>query len=174
VCPETGHHAAVEALPPEQFKADSGVKLVDLLAKLKGGKPALNDQITALDAQIESVTETLIRFARQQGISSVCGSSHAAGVRSKQKVVMPESGTSERDDLEAALKAAGLYDAVAIVNWQKFNSLWLGYSLPEEVRQSLGHFIEVAEDTVVRLKKLGDSGYPPRRRPPAYRPLPRP
>jgi len=156
VCPETRHHVAVEALPTEQFKADSGVKLVDLLAKLKADKAALNDQITALDAQIESVTETLIRLARQQGISSVCGSSHAADVRSKQRVIMPESGTSERDDLEAALKAAGLYDAVAIVNWQKLNSLWFGDSLPEEVRQSLSHFIRMAEETVVRLKKGGD------------------
>ncbi|HOI54497.1 MAG TPA: PD-(D/E)XK nuclease family protein [Phycisphaerae bacterium] len=152
LCPAQRHHCAVEDLPPEQFKADSGVRLVDLLARLKCEEAALHDQAAALETQIESVTETLIRFARQQGVTSVCGSCHTADVRSRRKIVLPESGSSQRDDLEAALRATGLYDVVAVPNWQKLNSLWLGDALPEATRPALGRFIQIAEDVTARLK----------------------
>ena len=103
ICPVTRHHAEAEELSPEKFKADTGVKLVDLMARLKGQKAELNDQLRALDMQMESVTDTLIRFAHQQGVTSVRGSSHSANIGTASKIVLPESGSSGRDGLEAAL-----------------------------------------------------------------------
>lgn len=154
LCPATRHHAQVEDLPPEKFKADTGVKLVDLMAKLKSQKAELNEQLLALDGQIESVADTLIRFAHQQGISSVRGSGHVVDIKTTSKIVLPETGTREREALEAALRKSGLYDDVTMVSWQKLNSLWHSGDLPAKVRKVLTLHLEVESQEKVSLKKL--------------------
>ena len=154
ICPAQRHHFAVENLPPEELSADTGVKLIDLLVELRTKKRDLNEQIYTLDGQMDSVKETLIRFAQQQGITSVCGSSHEASITKQDRVVLPESGTPERAALEEALKELGLYDAVTVINWQRLNSLWQSNQLEETAKRCIEQHIAVSDEKRVGLRRI--------------------
>ncbi|RME30711.1 PD-(D/E)XK nuclease family protein, partial [Candidatus Woesearchaeota archaeon] len=71
LCPLWKHKFVVDALPPEEFKREDGVRLVDEYAHLKEEEKRLKERLDA-------VQQRLVAYGEQHGVSVVYGSSHRA------------------------------------------------------------------------------------------------
>ena len=122
ICPAFKHEAELEKLPPEEFKDEDGVKLVDaytlVLAKKK-----------KLEKEIEELKERLIAFAKQKNISIVYGSNKKISVKPWEVVVLPEDKTR----LIELLKKKGIYESVSSLSFGKVNSLFTKGGVDDEI-----------------------------------------
>jgi putative RecB family exonuclease len=156
LCPATRHHVAVAALPPREFKADDGVRLVDQWTDLRKRIGQLYEQAGALEADEEEVKQALIEFSKQQGLESVAGSTCHATVREKHVVRSPNSGDEDRPAFEAALRKAGLWDDFSKFDWAGFRAAWKGEDAwPAAVREALQPFVNETTEPDIHLKKGG-------------------
>jgi hypothetical protein len=147
---------AVKALPPKQYKADEGVMLVDRWAALRDQRLALEEQAEAIKVEEEAVQQELLAFTEQQNLETVVGSSCQAKVTQKVGLNYPKRGNQDRDRFESALREAGIWDEITIVNGQSLRSLWLDKEgLPPSSRQSLAPFIEETVERQIKLKTGG-------------------
>ncbi len=155
LCPAMRHAAAVENLPPAQFKADEGVKLVDAWVALRDQRLALEHQADAIKLQEEDLQKQVIQFAQQHGLEIVRGSSHQAQVRQEVAIDYPKANDPRRPDFENALRQAGAWDAVSAVNPARLLSLWKDTaSMSAAGRDVLSKFIAEKADLAARLKKV--------------------
>ncbi len=74
ICPVQKHLVKVEALPPNEYLHDDGVKLVDRLAGLLGRKDAL-------EGEIARVEEAILLYAEREGTDALRGSAHRVQIR---------------------------------------------------------------------------------------------
>jgi putative RecB family exonuclease len=155
ICPAMRHAASLENLPPAQFKADDGVKLVDAWVALRDQRLGFQHQAEALGLQEEDIQKQVIQFAQQQGLEVVRGSSHQAQVRQELTLDCPKANDPRRLDFENALRRAGAWDAVSAVNPAKLLSLWRNTtSIPTADRALLSQFVAEQTDLAARLKKV--------------------
>ncbi len=155
LCPATKHFVAVAALSPEEFKADSGVQLVNQLSELKRQKSQLKAQIGSLEGQERALQDRVIAFAQEKGLTAVVGSSHQARIKHDEQIKCPNSGSDRREEFENALRQAGVWDAVTTPSAPKLKSLWKDrHSLSESSRAALEGYFQTDETTKVTLKKL--------------------
>ena len=124
VCPAMKHHIAVETLPPEEFKADAGVGLVDAWAEMRDRRRRLEEEAEALKAQEQALQERVVAFAAQQGITSVAGSTHCAAIYQEVELRIPAADDPARDAFEDAVRKAGLWPGVTAFSVQKFRTAW--------------------------------------------------
>jgi len=155
LCPATRHYVAVEALPPKEYKADDGVALVDRWAALRDERLDIEKQGAAIKEEEEAAQQAVLDFAEQQGLESVAGSSCHADIRQAVALDYPRSGDERRDEFEAALRRAGVWNEVVTVNWQRLRSLWSDEELSLETRDLLQPFVQKTVERLARLKKGG-------------------
>jgi len=143
ICPARKHPATVANLPPVQFKADDGVKLVDAWTTLRDHRLALQHEAEAIKQQEEALQQRVIAFAESQGLEIVQASDYQAQIRPELTLDYPKSGDTLREQFEQALRAAGLWDAVSALNAAKLLSRWNdSEAIPDIVRLGLRRFIE--------------------------------
>ena len=120
ICPLWRHPVKVRELAPKEFKRESGVKLVDRLAKLKQEKVKIGDsvkpQLDTIDERIKEVEAQLIELAKREGLEIVQGSQHQARVKLGTKWKIPGKNDPEREDLVRILQQSGLWDEVSTVD----------------------------------------------------------
>jgi len=156
ICPATKHHVAVEALMPEEFKADDGVRLVDRWAELRERRLALQKQAEALKDEEQQVQEQLVALARREGLESVAGSSHHAAIADVVSIEYPKSGDERRKEFEKTLRRLGLWDQASGIDATKLEALWLARGgLSFEAREALAPFVTQRVEPRARLKKGG-------------------
>ena len=153
ICPATRHAVAIEAAGPLAAGADEGLQLVDALAEAKAKLKAVRQQERDLQVQLEALTERLVAWAREQQLEGVMGTSHRAEIHAKQVAEFPKAGDERRVAFEDALRAAGVWDELAIVNHQRLASWWAS-ELPDAVREALAAFVETREEFEARVKPL--------------------
>ena len=107
---------------------------------------------------MNGVKKTIIRFALQQGLTSVRGSSYEATISSEKRLLLPPTGTPEREALEDVLKELMLYGPAITVNWRRLNSLWQSGELPGPAVEALQSYVSGDCEEIVGLKKLNGQG----------------
>ena len=111
ICPLWKHLYKVEKLPPKEFKADEGVKLVDEYAELKREEKKVQDKISGISEQVK-------QFGEFMGVKKVYGSDKAITIWSKDAMKFPGKNDEEREKFVNALKALNLYEKyVDVDNW---------------------------------------------------------
>jgi putative RecB family exonuclease len=155
ICPAVRHQFATAALPPEAFKADSGVQLVDAWAQAVEKRKALEAEAKTLKAAEDELQSRVEAFAAKEGLEAVVGSGYRAEVARVSEVTFPKPGSEQRTAFDAALQETGVWAQVAAPNAQKLKSL-LGEpaELTAEVRERLGPFITRIEKIQAKLKRL--------------------
>lgn len=109
LCPRRQHGIAVAKLPPREFEADEGVKLVNEYV-------TLTEQKADLEELIGGAREALIVFAQAQGLEVVVGGDHCVTVKSVPQLTVPCKGSEERTRLEEALRSLDLWDEVSCLD----------------------------------------------------------
>ena len=122
LCPSFKHKIEIETKPLEEFKEDSGVKLVDEYIELYQTKKDTEDKF-------EIVKRKLIDFALSKKINVVYGSNKKISVKETLKCVLPE----DKNDLISLIKMKGLYEDLTMLNYQRFLSRIQSNEIDEDV-----------------------------------------
>ncbi len=122
LCPSFKHKIEIETKPVEEFKEDSGVKLVDEYTELYKIKKETEDRL-------EIIKRNLIDFALSKNINIVYGSNKKISVKETLKCVLPE----DKNDLIRLIKMKGLYEDLTMINYQKFLSRIQSNEIDEDV-----------------------------------------
>jgi putative RecB family exonuclease len=154
ICPATRHEYATAALPPEEFKEDDGVQLVDTWAETVEKRKALEAEIGELKDLEEELRSRVEVFAMKEELEAVVGSSYRAEIKKVSGFEFPRTGSELRDGFEAALKETGLWDRVLAPAHAKLVALVSDLdALAPEVRKRLKTFLEPFERIRAKLKK---------------------
>jgi len=122
LCPSFKHKIEIDTKPLEEFKEDSGVKLVDEYTELYKIKKETEDRL-------EIIKRNLIDFALSKNINIVYGSNKKISVKETLKCVLPE----DKNDLISLIKMKGLYEDLTMINYQKFLSRIQSNEIDEDV-----------------------------------------
>jgi putative RecB family exonuclease len=116
LCPAKKHVVKVEALPRDKWKDEPGVKIADDYAELWREKKDLEAEVKAVEAELDGIREAAVAFAEREGVSAIAGTDVRLRVTGKDRLVAPAKGSEEREALEAALKAAGVWEDVSTLD----------------------------------------------------------
>jgi putative RecB family exonuclease len=116
LCPAKKHLVRVAALPADQWQDEPGVKIVDAFAEAWKKKKALEGEKEAVDEELETLRQAAIAFAEREGVNVIAGTGHRLRVSGKERILSPNKGTEEREELEKELRALGVWEEVAALD----------------------------------------------------------
>ena len=151
------HPTKVKPLAPKEFKKDSGVKLVNQLAKFKVERQKIKDsvdgQLEAMDVRIDDVEVDLIELAKREGLEIIQGSQHQAKVKLGTKWKIPGKNDPQREDLVRILHQAGLWDDVSTVDPYALDARLKSGEVDAVTLKQIEHIAPIEETTRVTLSK---------------------
>jgi putative RecB family exonuclease len=154
ICPATRHEYATAALPPEEFKEDDGVRLVDRWAETVETRKALEAEVGELKDLEEELQGRVEDFAMKEGLEAVVGSAYRAEIQKVSGFEFPRTGSEMRAAFDAVLKETGLWDLVAAPVHAKLVSLLSDPdALTPEARRRLKRFLEPFDSIRAKLRK---------------------
>ncbi|MGH7310257.1 MAG: RecB family exonuclease, partial [Candidatus Rokuibacteriota bacterium] len=109
VCPAWRHVVETAAMPPERFRQDAAVQLVDRYAELKA-------EARRIETELQEVEGKLVAFAEQEGLERIGGTARAVAVKRTTVVRLPGKDDPARPELERVLKEHGRWEEVAEVS----------------------------------------------------------
>ncbi len=120
VCPLWKHKFETDALAPEEFKKEDGVRLVDEYAELKEREREIKERI-------ERTQNDIYSYAGQHGVQAVYGSAQKLTVWSKGTVKLPGKNDLAYPALVRLTKEQGLYDNYSMLDtWKLADALAAG------------------------------------------------
>jgi len=153
ICPLWKHPKAMEALPVNEYKNDTGVQLVAKYAGLENDKKELQDQIVSIEAEQHKIEEAAFEFAEKQDVYVIDGPEAQLKIDIKKesrpptKAEDPESWQALRD----ILIKEGRYNEVSTVNSNMFTyrvRMW-----PKELIEKIKKYIRQQITKSIRLIK---------------------
>jgi hypothetical protein len=100
------------------------------------------------------VKDALIHYARQNGVEVVRGADHRVLVRFYKGLSFPNKDHPDREKLEEAVKAAGLWERVAVMSPVSLAKLIERGELEPELAERLGRMGWEEERPWVKLSNL--------------------
>ncbi len=116
LCPVKKHLAKVEALPPDRWKDEPGVVIVDAYAERWRKRRDLDAEMKTAEAELEEIRRAAIKFAEREDVQVIAGTAARLRVTGKDRVVSPNKGSGAREALEKELRAAGVWDEVSTLD----------------------------------------------------------
>ena len=111
-------------------------------------------QVTrALEARRTVIETELAAYEAETGHTSVFGTDYSAVVSTESSVAMPKAGSDSRRDLEAMLKAHGLWEQVDQLSAPRLKTLVDSDAVTEDVREAVNRYLRRSEKHTVRLRK---------------------
>ncbi|MDP6489848.1 MAG: hypothetical protein QF576_03780, partial [Candidatus Poseidoniia archaeon] len=95
----------------------------------------------------------LAGYSAETGNVSIYGAEHYATVSTNTSVTVPKSGSEPRIELEAILKAFGLWEQVDQLSSSKLKKLADSDALTDEQREAVNKYLERSESSRVGLRK---------------------
>ncbi|MBI5201945.1 MAG: PD-(D/E)XK nuclease family protein [Elusimicrobia bacterium] len=158
-CPRWKHPSAYEALPEDERKFETGVKLVDEYAQLEAKKKELRSEIAALEESQDRLAGSLFEYGGRHDVSRVAGTDVEADLVEKQETKFPTRTAAPRkfEEMEAELKASGAWPEVSKMDGKSLLDAIKEGRLAGEVLERVKAFVEkwgkVEPHRSVRLHK---------------------
>ncbi len=124
--------------------------LVDELVGLRDEKRRVTN---VMDERAEEIKEKLAGYSAETGNTSIFGAEHYATVSTTTSVTVPKSGSEPRLELEAVLKAFGLWEQVEQLSSSKLKKLADSDVLTDEQREAVNKYLERSESSRIGLRK---------------------
>lgn len=159
ICPLWKHPVEVAQLPEAERRAESGVRLVDRLAELQRRKRALNDEIAALEVEVEQLHKALIDYASAKGVAAVAGTQGSVDVKSKEDFRFPTKteAPEKLEAIETALKATPVWPQVSRLDktalMDGFHNRQWPKAVIEMIESWVGKLIRHEKHAIVRFHK---------------------
>jgi putative RecB family exonuclease len=151
LCPACKHEAKTEALPPNEFLDDDGVKLVNEYARLYDERKAFEERF---DARMEPLKDAIIAYAKREGLDAIRGSECKLKVKLEARPKFPAKGDEEREALEMLLKSSGLWDEVSALDTYALARAMKSGRLDHALLSSLGPFVSTERSYRLSLSSL--------------------
>ena len=116
LCPVKKHLVKVGALPRDRWKDEPGVAIVDAYAERWRKKRELEAEVKAVEGELDEIKDAAIAFAEKEGVQVIAGTDARLRVTGKDRITAPGKGSEERQALELELRAAGVWDEVAMLD----------------------------------------------------------
>lgn len=146
LCPARRHLFEVEQLPPEDFKADDGVKLVDTYAQLK-------EKEEEIAAKLQETRERIIKLAKDKNLSRLVGSDQQLKISLFEDYHFPPSNDPQWQALEQIIREAGRWEEITSVSHSKLKSIMRKKSWPEKLWSKVKEFAGIEENVRLYLSK---------------------
>jgi len=116
LCPLKKHLAKLKETPPDRWKDEPGVVIVDAYAEKWRIKRALEAEVKTVEVELGEIREAAIAFAEREGVQVIGGTDARLRVTGKERICAPAKGSEEREALERELRLAGVWDEVATLD----------------------------------------------------------
>lgn len=146
ICPQWKHKFELETKEENEYRNDSGLKLVNEYAKLKHEEDAIT-------AKLEKVRIALMDFSERERVSNVFGSEHVVVIRKYPRLSFPKKDDIERKEFDDALKKLGLWNELATVDVYELAKKINNDELHPDFLKLIQRFIQKSENVVVKLKE---------------------
>lgn len=156
LCPKRKHLYKVEALPVNEYLKDDGVKLTNTFAKLTAKKKEHQEQIEAIEEEMDKVKEAVIKYAQKEGVEVIRGSDSKLKISEKQKVSSPPKGSPERKELEVILREVNKWDEVSDLNIYAMEKAVNESKWDKKIVDRIKKFLTIETKRSVSLSKLQD------------------
>ena len=147
ICPLWKHQYVTEALTPEGFEKDEGVRIVDSYV-------AFTEEAKELEGKIEGIKKALADFSAAFGYEVVFGTEKKIRVKKVKQLRFPSARDMRRKELEDLLRAAGWWDEFSSLNAKKLETSLLKGALPGEISGRLSPFYEETESVRLQPSKI--------------------
>jgi putative RecB family exonuclease len=152
LCPVKKHLAKVEALPPDRWKDEPGVVIVDAYAERWRKKRELDAEIKAVEGELEKIRTAAIEFAEREEVQVIAGTDARLRVTGKERVVSPGKGSEAREALERELRAAGVWVEVATLDTSALEKAVAGGRWADDVLERIKEYLSTERRYTVTLK----------------------
>ncbi|MEE3207956.1 MAG: hypothetical protein VX239_03385 [Candidatus Thermoplasmatota archaeon] len=106
-----------------------------------------------MDGQAEAIKEKLAGYSAETGNTSIYGAEHYATISTSTSVTIPKAGSESRIELEAVLKAFGLWEQVDQLSSSKLKKLADSDALTNEQQTAVNNYLKRSESSRVGLRK---------------------
>ena len=155
LCPEWAHIAKTEALTPNEYLNEPGVKLVNEYANLSLQKQKFLDE---LDPKLERIKEALVHYAEKNKVRIIAGSDHRATVWTSEVIKAPNKNEQGREELEALLKKLGLWKDVSNLDTYTLSRIFQERRWPQEFLDKLMPYLRKEKISKIYLKPANNGG----------------
>lgn len=146
ICPAHRHLFEVEKLPPEEFKQDDGVKLVDSYAQLKEKK-------REVERELDEIEERIINLAREKNLTKLVGSDQQLKISFTEDYHFPPVTDPQWQVLERIIREAGKWEEITTISHPKLKSIMKKKTWPEELWSKVKEFAGIKESTRLYLSR---------------------
>jgi putative RecB family exonuclease len=153
LCPVKKHLAKVEALPPDRWKDEPGVVIVDAYAERWRKKRELDAEMKAVEGELEKIRTAAIEFAEREEVQVIAGTDARLRVTGKERVVSPGKGSEAREALERELRAAGVWVEVATLDTSALEKAVAGGRWADDVLERIKEYLCTERRYTVTLKE---------------------
>ncbi len=106
ICPQFKHLYETQALPPNEYLGEAGVKLGERLVFLQAEEEKLKKELA-------KVKEALVDYSKTKGLETVFTKNHKVLIKFYGNMKFPGRKDLGREQLEQAVRAAGKWDEVS-------------------------------------------------------------
>ncbi|MEW5901280.1 MAG: PD-(D/E)XK nuclease family protein [Acidobacteriota bacterium] len=153
LCPVKKHLVKVEGLPRDRWKEEPGVAIVDAYAERWRKKRGLEGEVKSVDGELDEIRDAAIAFAEREGVQVIAGTDARLRVTGKERVVSPGKGSEEREALERELRAAGVWDEVAMLDASTLEKAVAEGRWPADVLERIRAYVSTEKRYTVTLKE---------------------
>ena len=146
ICPAHRHLFEVEKLPPEKFKHNDGVKLVDSYAQLTEKK-------REVERELEETREQIIKLAREKNLTRLVGSDRQLKISLFEDYHFPPANDPQWQVLEEMIREAGKWEEITTISHPKLKSIMKKKSWPEELWSKVKEFTGIKEGARLYLSR---------------------
>jgi putative RecB family exonuclease len=158
-CPAKAHERKTAELPANKYLKEPGVVLVNKYAALRAKAAELNKKIKEIGQEQDEVAQAALAYARKHQLTKIAGNGCALVVERQTKVQFPRAGEEGREELEKAVKKAGIWEEVSKLDIGALERKAARGGLDDRNGKKILEFAETGEQDVVRLV-AGQEGAP--------------
>jgi len=153
VCRQWKHLFKIQEKPANEYLADSGVKLVNRYAELKGKQRQVNNE---LDDELAKVEEAIYLFAEKEHVDCVFGSKNKVRITESERLCFPSKNSKERKQLEEVLRKYGKLEQVSQLDTTALGEIIEQNQWEPKVLEALKKFVELGKKKRLYLSKMKD------------------
>jgi hypothetical protein len=147
------HLVKVEGLPRDQWKDEPGIAIVDAYAERWRKKRGLEVEVKAVEGELNEIRDAAIEFAEKEGVQVIAGTDARLRVTGKERVVSPAKGSEEQEALERELRAAGVWEEVAMLDAPALEKAVAEGRWAADVLERIKAFVTIEKRYAVTLKE---------------------
>ncbi|MGH9451147.1 MAG: RecB family exonuclease [Terriglobia bacterium] len=148
-CPLWNHVIEVESMTLPEMAQDAGVKLVNEFAEVKS-------QSDRVQRRLESLRESILRFARARGTRVVQGNGLRVSISQHEQMALPSQADADRLEVERFVRSIGKWDEVSDLSATRVTDVLKAGSWPKPWRDRLRGFLRPRRIATLRLKRTED------------------